>query len=202
MKFLTKHSNSAILQKNLVYRETNPPKNKLLKDELLKEQFNFCAYTEKYIQELDSSEVEHFNSSIKNRDDYYNYYAVIRNANLYKLDEKYIDANFFKTLFFQDYSQFQKRVKFEKGFYIEANEKDNEAKDLIDFLGFNHPELFKQRHRHLKRLRRTFEDAKYTKSQCFEYFKEHKEDLSFITAIEYEFDMKLDKLITNTTDTL
>jgi hypothetical protein len=195
MKFLTKHLNSAILQRNLVYRKTNPLKNKQLKEELLKEQFNFCAYTEKYIQELDASEVEHFNSSIKNKDDYYNYYAVIRNANLYKQDEKYMGAIFFKTLFFQDDIQFQKRIKFQNGIYIETDETDNEAKDLIDFLGFNHPELFKQRLRHLKRLAKNFNDAKYSKSEYIEYFKEHKEDLSFITAIEYEFDIKLDELI-------
>jgi len=113
MKFLSKNSNSSILKNNLVYRDTNPPKNKLLKEELLKEQFNFCAYTEKYIQHLDSAEVEHFNSALKNNDNYFNYYAVLRSANQYKKDEKYKDANFFKTLFFQDNQQFKNRIKFE-----------------------------------------------------------------------------------------
>jgi len=195
MKFLTKHSDSTILQEKLVYRNTNPLINKQLKEKLLAEQHHFCAYTEKYIQELDASEVEHFNPALKNNDNYYNYYAVIRNANLYKKDEKYVNAAFFKSLFFQKAGELQKRIKFENGIYIETDKKDQESIDLIDYLGFNHHDLCMQRKRHLNRLAKNFEDAKYSKNQCIEYFKEHREDLSFITAIEVKFQIDLSELL-------
>lgn len=195
MKFLTKKSNSDILANNLVYKKNNSRNNKKLHEKLVKEQKQFCAYTEKYIQELDSSEVEHFNSSIKYNDNYYNYYAVIREANLYKKDEAYENAIFFKSLFFQDEKKLTKRIRFVENIYIVVDENDYEAKDLIDFLGFNHPNLYKQRLRHIKRLKKNFADANYSKKQYVEYFKEHNEDLSFITAIENEFNLKLEDII-------
>ncbi len=195
MKFLTKYFNSNILAKGLVYKQNNSNNNRELKKELLNEQKQFCAYSEKYIQELDSTEVEHFNSALKYKDDYYNYYAVIREANLYKKDEAYVNANFFTSLFFQDKKKFFERIKFTDNIYIETDEKDIEAKDFINFLGFNHPNLYSQRQRHIKRLKRNFRDANYSKNQYIEYFREHKEDLSFITAIESEFELDLAEII-------
>ncbi len=197
MKFLTKYSDSVILLKGLLYKKNNSENNKKLKLELLKEQNNFCAYTEKYIQELDATEVEHFNSDIKYNDDYYNYYAVVRKANIYKIknDIAYKNAMFFTSLFFQNKEQFYKRIIFVNNIYIEVNEKDKEAKDFIDFLGLNHQLLCTQRKRHVKRLKNTFEDAKYSKNKCLDYFENHKEELSFITAIENEFKIDLTNLI-------
>ena len=61
---------------------------------MISEQKNFCAYTEKYLKPLDSPEVEHFNSKIKYQDDYYNYYAVLRAANLYKQDDESSDSGY------------------------------------------------------------------------------------------------------------
>ena len=81
MKFLSKTKDSNILKRNLKYKKNDTQNNRILKEALLQEQKNFCAYTEKYIQQLDACEVEHFNSSLKYKDDYYNYYAVLRRAN-------------------------------------------------------------------------------------------------------------------------
>ena len=179
----------------MVYKKNNSPNNQKLRKKLLEEQKQFCAYTEKYIEELDSDEVEHFNSTIKYNDNYINYYAVIREANLYKKDEIYKNATFFTSLFFQNKEQFEQRIKFQDNIYIETDKNDQESKDLIDFLGFNNQNLYKQRKRHLNRLKKNFEDANYSKNQYIEYFNEHNEDLSFITAIEKEFDIKLMELI-------
>ena len=197
MKFLSKHTNSKILEENLVYKKNNSENNKKLKEKLLTEQKNFCAYTEKYISELDSTEVEHFNSSVKYNDDYYNYYAVIRKSNEYKIkkDKTYLDNSFFSSLFFQSKKLFDERIQFMDNIYVEIKEDDQEAKDLIDFLGFNHQNLFNQRLRHIKRLKQNFKDANYSKNEYVEYFKEHKEDLSFITAIEKEFELDLFEII-------
>ena len=193
MKFLSKQQSSVILKKGLTYKKDRD--NSKLREELQNEQKQFCAYTEKYIQELDSSEVEHFNSTLKYNDDYFNYYAVIRNANLYKKDEAYKEASFFDSLFFQNEEEFNSRIKYVGGLYYETDENDEEAKDLIDFLGFNHSKLYKQRKRHVKRLSKTFEAAKYSTKDYIKYFREHKEELSFITAIEEEFKVDLSGII-------
>ncbi len=195
MKFLIKDPNSNILSKGLIYKENNSKNNLKLKSELIKEQNNFCAYTEKYIQKLDATEVEHFNSALKFNDNYYNYYAVLRVANLYKKDSVYKNATFFNSLFFQSAKQFEKRIKFVDNTYIEIDENDKESKEFIDFLGFNHERLYTDRRKHMKRLKRNFEDANYSKNQIINYLKEHKEDLSFITAIENEFEIDLTNLI-------
>lgn len=192
MKFLSKTSNSQILQKNLQYKENRATNNKFINELLILEQKNFCAYTEKYFEGLDSSEVEHFDASKKYADDYYNYYAVIRKANLYKKDEQYIGASFFQTLFFHNAENFRQRIQYIKGgTYEETDSNDQEAKDLIDFLDLNHPNLYDQRAKHIKRLKKSFHDASYDQEKCLEYFREYPETLSFITAIEVELGLDL-----------
>lgn len=195
MKLLDKSPESSILKKNLTYQKNNAENNKILKKELLKEQKNFCAYTEKYIQELDATEVEHFNSSIKYNDDYFNYYAVIRKANQYKKDNLYSDAKFFETKFFQNKDELNSRIQFRDGCYFQVEESDNEAEELIDFLGLNHPDLAQQRTRHINRLVKNFELAKYSKEQCIDYFKTHIDELSFITAIEEKLKIELEIIL-------
>lgn len=198
MKFLVKRKNSEILKASLKYKKNAGKKNKELREKLLEEQFNFCAYTEKSLEKLDSAEVEHFNSEIKYQDDYFNYYAVIRDANLRKKDEKYKGAIFFKTLFFQKEGGFEKRIKFipNEGIYEERDLKDLEAVGLIDFLGFNDHSLVEQRKNHISRIRRIFEDAQYLEEEKFEYFRDFPQERSFITAIEAEFGLNLSEFYT------
>ena len=195
MKFLRKIKDSEILRRNLTYKRNNTQNNRILKETLLQEQKNFCAYTEKYTTSLDACEVEHFNSSLKYEDDYYNYYAVIRRANQYKRDNIYKDAVFFKSLFFQDTKQLKARIQYRDGLYEEVDEKDQEAIQLIDFLGFNHSDLFQERNRHIKRLKQHFKEAKYNNKDIISYFKDHKQELSYITAIEYEFGIELESIL-------
>jgi DNA repair ATPase RecN len=195
MKFLSKSAQSQIFLQNILYQKNNSVNNKRLTSLLLKEQKGFCAYTEKYIEPLDSAETEHVNSSIKYNDNYYNYYAVIRNANLYKQDEKYPNASFFENLFFQNSDEFNSRISFSNNMYYEIDERDAEAKNFIDFINFNHPTLSEQRSKHINRLKKTFADAKYEILDIIEYFKKHKEELSHITAIEHEFEIDLSEII-------
>lgn len=155
MKFLSKTEDSNILKENLTYKKNDTQNNRILKQALLEEQKNFCAYTEKFIQRLDACEVEH--SSLKYKDDYFNYYAVLRRANQYKKDTEYKSAIFFHTLFFQDEKELKARIQYRDGIYEEVDINDLEAIHLIDFLGFNHPDLYIERKRHIKRLRKTFQ---------------------------------------------
>jgi len=192
MKFLSKNANSLILTEGLKYTANNNSRNQKIKQYLINEQSNFCAYTEKYIEGLDSSEVEHLNSSIKYKDDYYNYYAVIRSANLYKKDEKYRNASFFQSLFFQSNEKFESRIKYENGIYISIND-DIESKQFIDFLGFNEQKLYNQRKKHIKRLRDCFQNL--NNAEQIEYFIKYPQELSFITALEIELKLDLTHLI-------
>ncbi len=195
MQFLVKSSQSEILQKKLTYRKNSSKNNATLKKALLEEQKNFCAYTERYIQPLDATEVEHFDSSKKYKDDYYNYYAVLRSANLYKKDEKYVQAGFLESLFFQDQEQLNQRISYHDGLYIENQTDDQEAAQLIDFLGLNHPALYTERARQIRRLKQLFADAAFDKQDILDYFNTYLDELSFITAIENELDIKLMHLI-------
>jgi hypothetical protein len=195
MKFLYKSSDSLILKEGITYLKNNSDHNKLLKEELLKEQKGFCAYTEKYVQHLDSAEVEHFNPYLKYKDNYYNYYAVIRKSNQYKNNNPNPNLEFFKTRFFQKKEEFTSRITFKEGFYFPVNDTDTEAIKLIEYLNLNHPDLYQQRSKHVNRLAEVFEMANYTKDQCIQYFKKHIEELSFITAIEDKFGLKMDFII-------
>lgn len=194
MKFLCKKADSTVLEEALVYGG-NSVHNKRIRELLIAEQFNFCAYTEKNLQPLDSVEVEHFNSALKYNDNYYNYYAVIRNANLYKRDEKYQGASFFENLFFQNEQLFNQRIGFANNIYYEIDENDLEARDFIDFLGLNHPILSQQRSNHVKRLKEIFGIASFSDEGIEAYFSKHKDELSHITAIEEAFNLSLLKLI-------
>lgn len=87
------------------------------------------------------------------------------------------------------------RIGFKNNIYYELMEGDQEAADLIDFLGLNHPTLYEQRSKHIKRLRESFQEAKYSIEEIQDFLKRNKEQLSFCTAIDAEFDINTDYLI-------
>lgn len=193
MKFLAKNINSDIYTNELTYK--SGADNSFLKLKLLNEQQNFCAYTEKYIQSNDSTEVEHFNPSKKDADNYFNYYTTLRSANERKISKYniYKDAAFFNDLFFQDAETFKSRVVYSDFEYIPVNDADKDAKDFIDYLGFNDDYLYSERIRHVERLRVTLET--FTDEQKIQYFRKFKSDLSYITAIEAAFNLELIHII-------
>jgi len=193
MKFLAKNSASEIHLEELKYSSGSD--NSELRLRLLNEQKNFCAYTEKYISGIDSTEVEHFDPTKKNDDDYYNYYTTLRFANERKITKykEYSHSDFFNTLFFQNEADFNARIRYNNFIYEATDENDEDAKNLIDYLGFNDDYLFSMRIKHIQRLRETIGD--FTTEEKLKYFKIYKEDLSFITAIEKEFNIDLSEII-------
>ncbi|MDX2249636.1 MAG: hypothetical protein SF052_22830 [Bacteroidia bacterium] len=198
MKFLTKNKDSAVLQQGLTYQKDKSKNNQRLREMLISEQKNFCAYTEKYLNGMDTVDVEHFDSSLKYKDDYFNYYAVLSKANQYKKDEKYKDAPFFKNRFFQNKDEFDFRVRYVKGGdYEEVDLNDTEAQELIDFLGFNHEFLHRDRKKHIKRLDGLFKDANWNTEKQIEYFQQNRSELSFLTALEVELELDLSKFYQN-----
>lgn len=186
MKFLTKRKDSAIFAEKMVYVTGNKHNNRKLRNMLLKEQKGFCAYTEKYVDGIDSVEVEHFDRTKKDKgDNYFNYYAVLRDANLRKIgkEKKYRGASFFSSLFFQDEKELKRRIRYVPGeaVYEEIQADDIEAEELIDFLGLNDSSLVSERRKHVQMLRGLYEDAK---EKQLEFITKNRKLWSFITAVE------------------
>jgi len=199
MKFLSKSNKSKIFAENIVYQKNAAENNAKLKEKLFNEQKCFCAYTERFV-EIKECEVEHFNNSLKYNDNYFNYYCVLREANLRKRSkENFIDANSI-SLFFQNYDILKSRINYNKeiGEYETIDIDDIESDNLINLLGFNDFELKNRRINHIKRLKRNKIDSNYSTEQFLNFIKDFKQDnLSFVTAIESEFDIDLSLIINN-----
>ncbi len=99
----------------------------------------------------------------------------------------------FSNAFFQNSQGFNSRIRYEDFAYEPVNEEDQDAKDLIDYLGFNDDYLFTARINHIKRLQETI--GSFTPQQKVEYFTRYKNDLSYITAIEKELNIDLSEII-------
>jgi hypothetical protein len=190
MKFLSKKADSKILKAGIVYKLRG--NNTVLRNLLIEEQHNYCAYTEKYLQPLDQVDIEHIDSFIKGtvNDDYYNYYAVITTANKYKKDRHYREASFLQNKFYQNQDELDRRIGFSNNIFFEIDDNDTEARDFIDFLGLNHPKLSDERKLHVKRISGLFENSGFDLDKIKGHFKKYPSELSFITAlnIEYRYD--------------
>jgi hypothetical protein len=189
VRFLLKDRSSRVLAEGLVYKDKGH--NDQLLDLLLDEQHGFCAYTEKRSTPLDTCAVEHFDTRKKRTaaDDYFNYYAVLQSANQRKRrrEQKHRGAAFFESLFFQKKAGLS-RIRYlpGEGVFEETYEDDHEARDLVDFLGFNDEILFEERRKHVERLRELFREAEWGADRQRAYLNEHPEELSFVTALEAE----------------
>jgi hypothetical protein len=203
MKFLPKKFDSDILAQHLTYKRGQAENNRRLKEALMAEQNGFCAYTEKFLEPLDSVEVEHFDWTKKYNDDYFNYYAVLREANLYKQDQQFAGALFFESRFFQEVGELRRRIGYRPkgaidfGEYYALDDSDTEANALIAFLGFNDPRLSRQRQSAIEYLKSTMIIANWGAHEMVDYLKKHRTLLSFPTAIEAEFGIDLTDIIEN-----
>lgn len=197
MKFLAKRADSLILKGGVTYKPKGD--NSLLREMLVAEQHGFCAYTEKRLEPTDSCEIEHFDPRQKySGDDYYNYYATLRSANQRKRgkEKKHAGAEFFASRFFQDRQQLAARVRYVPGeFVYEAVKDDQEAADLIDYLGLNDYGLCEQRRAHAMRLKGIFGAAGYDRNSQVSYLFANDVEQSFITALEAELDLDLSALL-------
>ena len=203
MKFLSKFAESDILKQNLIYKKGSK-KNINITNILIDEQYKFCAYTEKYFENLDSIELEHFNSTIKYKDEdnYYNYYAVIRSINILKKDEYFFKAaneksSFFGSLFFHSKEELNKRIRYVKDEFIfeEVDISDVEAREFIDFLDLNNEKIRTDRINHIKVLKIILDKLSDNELKI-EYFRNNRTQLKFITTIENEFNLDLSEFYT------
>lgn len=197
MRFLAKSPASPLVAAGLRY--TSGHDNSELRRHLLLEQKGFCAYTEKVFEGLDAVDVEHFDARKKGQDDYFNYYAVLHSANQRKRrkEKAAAGARFFETLFFHSSAEFAGRITWvaESSAYEELDMADDDAKRLIEFLGFNDPGLWRQRRNHLARLADLFSLAGFGKEDQESWFRRHPHDLSFVTALEAHLGLDLSEAV-------
>jgi hypothetical protein len=201
MRFLVKNNESPIFREGLTYQEDRTDNNKKICDALLIEQRGFCAYTEWYLKRTDSPEVEHFNPALKYRDDYFNYYAVSRNANQRKLKrhkkEEFKTAAFMTSLFFQKAKELFSRIRYvpEDHVYDAIDRDDQDALLLIEYLGMNDYALVEDRRQHAERVIATCTEHDWSQDTILSYFKKNPAELSFITDLELGLSMDLSPAI-------
>jgi hypothetical protein len=190
MQYLSKLTDSKIVTENLTYRKTT--ERGKIRDILIQEQSEFCAYSEVYIRSVDEVHIEHFDPRLKNtiNDNYQNWYGVLAkmNTNRPKKIEPYLpilhpsSEDLFKRIFYKD------------GIYQPFELDDTEANNLIKFLDLNKREVLEYREKHLKRIRK-LKDLCGDEDLFLEELRENKDNLSFATALKHELGIDVSKLL-------
>ena len=191
MRYLKKIADSLIVANGLNY--ANVGERADIRNELVKEQLGFCAYSERFIKHSDSVDIEHFDPRKKNTtdDNYLNWYATLHWLNSHK--PNIIDP--FLPILTPYTSDLNSRIKFENGLFTTVNQQDVEAQNLIDFLGVNKFEVSTDRNKHINRIK-SLKKLCGTDDQLFiQKMVEDQDNLSFATAIEYTFNIDVDNLI-------
>jgi hypothetical protein len=193
MRYLRKTPASKILAAGWIYNDQDSRENRKIRDELLREQHQFCAYSEKYVQPTESCDVEHFDPRLKHtpQDDYWNWYAVLHWMNNHK---PRIDR--FLPLPAPHSPNLFERIRYEDGQFLAIDEADREADNLIRFLGWNRPELARERNNHVSRIR-ALRDAflEGDEREFLAYLSEHPQELSFATALQAELGIDISDII-------
>lgn len=188
MKYLNKSTESEIIKQ--AWRYATKSHRQRIRNELLREQRGFCAYTERFVTPIDALEIEHFDDRLKGKSDdsYWNWYAVHRWINQKK---RPIDK-FLPILTPYDVN-LSDRIHYEAGGFWPINAQDIEAENLIEFLGWNDPTLAQVRENHVSRLKYMRDNFFSGNNSAFlEYIKQDPENLSYKTVLEAELDLSFD----------
>jgi len=180
MKRIHKSDNSLIIKENLEY----PKDTKQIREILEKEQFNFCAYTEKRISSTYTIDIEHFNPQRKNIIKYYNnWYAVGHKWNN-KKSSKW--ENFQPVLHPSDESLEDRIFYDEKTGTYQTKIGDFEAINLLKLLDLNNFDLSQERRAFIKNIK----TSKYNDNELIDWLKESNL-IEFRRALETVFSVKL-----------
>lgn len=139
---------------------------------------------------MDACDIEHFDPRKKGAasDDYWHWYAVHHSVNMSKPRniENYL------PMLCPYGPDVPKRIHYAYGQFEPVDPSDQEAKNLIDFLGLNHPNMAESRARHIKRTRADKE--RFFKDDLpgfIDHLQAEITNLSYITALEAEFGISL-----------
>lgn len=184
MRKAIKNPDSEIITDNLKY--VSGRNNKKLREILLKEQKNFCAYTDEYISRTDQGDIEHFNPTLKGtpQDGYHNWFIVKSQWNKnksYKWDK-------FQPILHPTADDFEERIIYIKGNYFAQSDADIEAKNLINLLQLDNLVLADNRKKYIKRKR---DDMIAYNQGAIEFFTTLINcstcEISYLRAIKEEF---------------
>lgn len=193
MRYLKKDPQSPLLQD--AYRYEKVSDRSKIRQQILKEQHGFCAYSERFIKATDETDIEHFDPRLKNssEDNYFNWYVVLPWFN----SRKPKNIGPFLPILSPFSPDIIERVYYQKetGVFQAIDPTDVEAKNLIRFLKWDCNEFAEDCLKHVRRIRELRElcgdeDLFYLK------LKSDKDNLSFATALEVEFGIKVEVLLT------
>jgi hypothetical protein len=194
MKRIIKNEDSEITEQNLKYIVGNSTNNKKIATILYKEQKGFCAYTETYIGRTDAKDIEHFNPTLKgkNEDSYQNWFLVKHQWN----KEKSTKWEKFQPILHPTNGTFQDRVLYFDGDYFISDLEDIEAKNLIDLLKLNDPILAEERKQYLERKQKEIQIYGETPEVFFKtLIKDEPKQISFLRAIVEQFKINIWELL-------
>ncbi len=164
-----------------------------IREQLLSEQHNLCAYTETYLAgRTDKKEIEHFNPILRNtdKDGYENWFLVKAQWNNEKGSKKrWLDH---KPPFLHPTDKdFEDRIIYVDGEYL-CRPDDEEADKLIRFLKLDDIGLTEERKNYIARRKDAITQRGIDASTYFEeLLVKEPNRVYFIRAIEEEFKIKI-----------
>jgi len=182
MRRIIKNSNSEVILNNIKYKKGD---NKKLSSILLKEQKNFCAYTEEYIGINDAADIEHFNPNLKFKpnDSYHNWFMVKHKPNNLKR------TNWFEPILHPSSEDFEERLIYFDGYFLH-NPDDIETKNLIELLNLNNEIFVKNRKKYIERRKERIKEKNISAKDYFqEKFNMEIESIKYLRAIQEEFNI-------------
>tara|TARA_B110000908_G_C10152138_1_gene401848 strand:+ start:473 stop:1069 length:597 start_codon:yes stop_codon:yes gene_type:complete len=194
MKRIIKKDTSEITKQNLNYIVDNSSNNKKISTILYKEQKGFCAYTEEYIGRSDAKDIEHFNPTLKgkNEDSYQNWFLVKHQWNIEKAS-KWED---YQPILHPTDSDFENRISYINGDYFLAESEDIEAKNLINLLQLDNILLADERKKYIKRKKAEMEIYDVDSTVFFKILiNDDIKQVSYLRAIDKEFNINIWELL-------
>ena len=188
MKRILKNVDSEIIQKKLSYKKSN---NKTLANILLREQKNFCAYTEEYIGINDAADIEHFNPNLKyqKEDSYQNWFMVKHKPNNLKR------TNWIEPILHPSSEDFEIRLIYSEGIFYH-DPKDIATKNLIDLLNLNDEIFVKNRRKFIQRKKDRIAEKGILAIDYFqEIIQNEIESIKYLRAIQEEFEIPIWNMI-------
>jgi hypothetical protein len=86
------------------------------------------------------------------------------------------------------------RIRYDRGEFV-CDSSDAEARNLIEFLGVNRPEVTKERSDHVQRVRKLRDLCSVSGDDFEEFLLDSPEDLSFPSALEGDLEIPAFALI-------
>ena len=190
MRRVNKDPSSKIIINHLTYIAGNAVNNRGIAEILLDEQKSFCAYTDEYISRTDARDIEHFNPTLKNKDEdnFNNWFVVKHQWN----KEKSYKWEKYQPIMHPTANDFEKRVVYIEGDYVTATEGDLEAQNLISLLKLDDPALASKRKKYINRKREEMELYGLGAGPFFmALIEDDVHQVNYLRAIREEFGIEL-----------